>query len=77
MKSTIFNDQVLQKLPEAQYREITNYNLPPAPPMPVTYYKFVEKTAEEMDKEVEWSVYLGTCYNLVLCVNSFFYLLSS
>ena len=40
-------------MPEAQYREITNYNLPPAPPMPVTYYKFVEKTAEEKDKEVE------------------------
>jgi len=48
--------KVLQKLPEAQYREISDYNLPPAPPMPVTYYKFVEKTAEEMDKEVEYDM---------------------
>ena len=39
--------KVLQKLPEAQFREISDYNLPPAPPMPETYYKFVEKTAVE------------------------------
>ena len=48
--------KVLQKLPEAQYREIADYNLPPAPPMPETYYKFIEKTAEEMDKEVEYDM---------------------
>jgi len=48
--------KVLQKLPEAQFREISDYNLPPAPPMPETYYKFVEKTAEEMDKEVEYDM---------------------
>ena len=48
--------RVLQKLPEAQYREISDYKLPPAPPMPVTYFQFVEKTPEEMDREVEYDM---------------------
>ena len=31
--------RVLQKLPEAQFKEISDYNPPPAPPMPASYYK--------------------------------------
>ena len=38
------------KLPEAQYREISNYALKPADSMPEKYYKFEEKTLEELDK---------------------------
>ena len=39
-------DKKVMKLPEAVYREIEDYKLPPAPPMPVNYIKFVEKTPE-------------------------------
>jgi bromodomain and PHD finger-containing protein 1 len=48
--------KVLQKLPEAQYREIIDYKLPPPVVMPANYYKFVEKTPEEMDREVEYDM---------------------
>jgi len=48
--------RVLQKLPEAQYREVADYCLPPALPMPTAYFKFIEKTAEEMDREVEYDM---------------------
>ena len=41
------------KLPEAQYREISNYALKPADSMPEKYFKFEEKTLEELDK-VRW-----------------------
>ena len=49
-------DKKVLKLPEAQYKEIEDYTLPPAPPMPDQYIKFVEKTAEELDKEVEYDM---------------------
>ena len=38
------------KLPESQFTEINDYILKPADPMPDKYYKFVEKTLEELDK---------------------------
>ena len=49
-------DKKVLKLPEAQYTEISDYKLPPAPPMPDTYIKFVEKSAEELDAEVEYDM---------------------
>ena len=38
------------KLPESQFTEISDYVLKPAEPMPDKYFKFVEKTLEELDK---------------------------
>lgn len=35
------------KLPEAHYKEIDDYDIPDAPPMKDTYYRFIEKPAEE------------------------------
>jgi len=49
-------DKKVLKLPEAQYTEISDYKLPPAPPMPDTYIKFVEKSPEELDAEVEYDM---------------------
>ena len=49
-------DKKVLKLPEAVFTEVKDYKLPPAPPMPETYYQFVEKTAEELDKDVEYDM---------------------
>ena len=49
-------DKKVLKLPEAQYTEIEDYKLPPAPPMPSNYIKFVEKSPEELDAEVEYDM---------------------
>ena len=40
------------KLPEAMFREITNYKLPPATPMPEKYFKFEEKSPDDLDKVI-------------------------
>ncbi len=50
------------KLPESQFTEISDYVLKPAEPMPDKYFKFVEKTLEELDK---------VCYFYFLMFNSF------
>ncbi|TRY68864.1 hypothetical protein TCAL_05070 [Tigriopus californicus] len=48
--------KLLLKLPEAQFREVDDYELGPAPPMPASYYRFIEKSAEELDEEVEYDM---------------------
>ena len=49
-------DKKVLKLPEAQFKEIEDYRLPPAPPMPTNYIKFIEKSPEELDAEVEYDM---------------------
>lgn len=44
------------KLPEACFRIIDDYELPDAPARPVAYYRFIEKTPEELDEEVEYDM---------------------
>ena len=44
------------KLPEAHFVEIDDYDIEDAPPMPTSYYRFIEKTAEEMDETVEYDM---------------------
>ncbi|XP_017468029.1 PREDICTED: peregrin isoform X1 [Rhagoletis zephyria] len=44
------------KVPEARYHEIENYHVPDAPPRPLAYYRFIEKSAEELDGEIEYDV---------------------
>ncbi|KAM4619314.1 bromodomain-containing protein 1-like isoform 3-T3 [Polymixia lowei] len=40
---------------EAKFRTV-EYNLPVVPKRPVAYYKYTEKTAEELDEEVEYDM---------------------
>ncbi|XP_062374662.1 bromodomain-containing protein 1 [Sardina pilchardus] len=42
-------------LPEPRIRNV-EYNLPAVPRRPPAYYKYVEKTAEELDEEVEYDM---------------------
>ncbi|XP_059614029.1 bromodomain-containing protein homolog [Phlebotomus argentipes] len=44
------------KLPEAAVKELKNYNICDAPPRPNAYIRFIEKSAEELDGEVEYDV---------------------
>ncbi|XP_053962846.1 bromodomain-containing protein homolog isoform X1 [Anastrepha ludens] len=44
------------KVPEARYHEIEDYHVPDAPPRPLAYYRFIEKSAEELDGEIEYDV---------------------
>ncbi|XP_013104817.2 bromodomain-containing protein homolog [Stomoxys calcitrans] len=44
------------KVPEARFQEIDNYNVPDAPPRPLAYYRFIEKSVEELDGEIEYDV---------------------
>jgi bromodomain and PHD finger-containing protein 1 len=44
------------QLPEAVYRKIEDYNIGDAPAKPNAYIRFIEKTPEELDGEVEYDV---------------------
>ncbi|XP_063845225.1 bromodomain-containing protein 1-like isoform X2 [Scylla paramamosain] len=46
------------KLPEASFRIIEDYykSLPDAPPQPSNYHRFIEKSLEELDEEVEYDM---------------------
>ncbi|CAH1115065.1 unnamed protein product [Psylliodes chrysocephalus] len=44
------------KLPEAHYRELQDYNICDAPARPIGYIRFIEKSTEELDGEVEYDV---------------------
>lgn len=43
------------KLPEPKFRTV-EYNLPAVPKRPATYYKYTEKTEEELDEETEYDM---------------------
>ena len=44
------------KLPEAKFHKIDDYNIDDAPQKPNAYIRFIEKTTEELDGEVEYDV---------------------
>lgn len=44
------------KLPEASFRLREDYNICDAPPRPNAYIRFIEKSAEELDGEIEYDV---------------------
>ncbi|XP_056223915.1 bromodomain-containing protein 1 isoform X2 [Seriola aureovittata] len=43
------------KLPEPKFRTV-EYNLPAVPKRPATFYKFIEKTEEELDEDTEYDM---------------------
>lgn len=44
------------KLPEAKFKKLDNYNIADAPPKPNAYIRYIEKSIEELDGEVEYDV---------------------
>lgn len=44
------------ELPKATYKELEDYNICDAPPRPNAYIRFIEKSTEELDGEVEYDV---------------------
>ncbi|XP_049941218.1 peregrin isoform X1 [Schistocerca serialis cubense] len=44
------------KLPEPCFTVLDNYNISDAPPRPNSYIRFIERSAEEMDAEVEYDM---------------------
>lgn len=43
-------------LPQAVFKKLENYNICDAPPRPNAYIRFIEKSTEELDGEVEYDV---------------------
>ncbi|XP_051949783.1 peregrin-like isoform X1 [Xyrauchen texanus] len=43
------------KLPEVVFREL-DQDRPDAPPRPTSYYRYIDKSAEELDEEVEYDI---------------------
>lgn len=41
---------------DSNYLPTDDYDIPDAPPMPASYYRFIEKPAEEQDEEVEYDM---------------------
>ncbi|RWS14694.1 peregrin-like isoform X10 [Dinothrombium tinctorium] len=44
------------KLPEPSFRIIENYTAPEAPPRPSSYFRYIDKSQEELDEEVEYDM---------------------
>lgn len=47
---------VSAKLPEASFRLVPDYEPPAAPPRPASYYRFMERSADELDEAVEYDM---------------------
>jgi len=50
------NEKKILKLPEAFYAEIDDYDITDAPKRSTSYFRFIEKSAEEMDEMVEYDM---------------------
>ncbi|CAG9815203.1 unnamed protein product [Phaedon cochleariae] len=50
------SQQPVVQLPEASFKELEDYNICDAPQRPNAYIRFIEKSTEELDGEVEYDV---------------------
>ncbi|XP_066251905.1 bromodomain-containing protein homolog [Euwallacea similis] len=55
-ESTLQPLEPVVELPKANYKELEDYNICDAPPRPNAYIRFIEKSTEELDGEVEYDV---------------------
>ena len=56
-KDSTMTPHTTAKLPEASFKVIEDYECPAqAPERPANYYRFIEKSVEELDEEVEYDV---------------------
>lgn len=49
-------EPVVAKLPEPSFRVIEGYDLPDAPERPASYFRFIEKSPEELDESIEYDM---------------------
>lgn len=51
------NNNVAPKLPEASFKVLTDYVKPArVPPRPTSYYRYIERSLDELDEEVEYDM---------------------
>lgn len=50
------SQEAIAKLPEPCFQEISDYNIADAPPQPNAYIRFIERSVEELDGEVEYDL---------------------
>ncbi|XP_065097311.1 bromodomain and PHD finger-containing protein 3 [Paramisgurnus dabryanus] len=47
---------VQSPLPKPMFRKIESFTAPQVPPLPVAYYRYIEKSGEELDNEAEYDM---------------------
>lgn len=57
LKKEMTNGHVAIKLPEAQFKVVDDYVKPAnVRPRPLSYYRYIEKSSEELDEEIEYDM---------------------
>ncbi|CAI9715056.1 peregrin-like isoform X7 [Octopus vulgaris] len=57
LKKEVSNGHVAIKLPEAQFKVVEDYVKPSnVRPRPLSYYRYIEKSSEELDEEIEYDM---------------------
>lgn len=57
LKKEVNNGHVAIKLPEAQFKVVDDYVKPSnVRPRPLSYYRYIEKSSEELDEEIEYDM---------------------
>ncbi|XP_069684032.1 peregrin isoform X2 [Periplaneta americana] len=56
LRQTMLTNEEKVRLPEPSYTVLDSYNISDAPPRPNAYIRFIERSAEELDGEVEYDM---------------------
>lgn len=67
LKKEVNNGHVAIKLPEAQFKVVDDYVKPSnVRPRPLSYYRYIEKSSEELDEEIEYDMDEEVSTNLLV-----------